>query len=478
MSSAPAQEERTGGQPRPTLTVFDAVAMIVGIVIGVGIFKAPAIVAGNVSGETAFIALWVVGGLISLVGALCYAELGSSHPNAGGEYYFLSKAYGDWLGFLFAWARMTVIQTGAIAAIAFVFGDYASALLPLGSKSSAIYAGLAVIAITALNVAGTSQSKWVQNTLTVALAAAILAVVIGGLSATAAPATVPAAAPAQSGPWFSGLALIFVLLTYGGWNEAAYLTAEMRDTRRNIVRALVIGIVVITVLYLLLNLAYLNALGLEGMRSSRAVASDLMKATWGEGGAWLLGIVVVSAALSTLNATVFTGARTNYALGRDFVIFRALGRWNVKSSAPVNALLVQGAISIALVGLASMTPDGFQTMVAYTAPAFWLFFLLTSISLFLLRRQRNAHLSTGGAANLHKSENGDWATYKEDHYRVPFYPVTPLLFAAACAWMLYSSFNYAMSLDPGSIGAMVGIAMLASGVPVLMWAKRRAAEAA
>ena len=451
--SAPAQPQGTGGQPRPTLTVFDAVAMIVGIVIGVGIFKAPSIVAGNVSGETAFIALWVAGGVISLIGALCYAELGSSHPHAGGEYYFLSRAYGDWLGFLFAWARMTVIQTGAIAAIAFVFGDYASTLLPLGAKSSAIYAGLAVIAITALNVSGTSQSKWVQNALTVALAAAILAVVVGGLTTPALPAAATVPTPGQGGAWFSGLALIFVLLTYGGWNEAAYLTAEMRDTRRNIVRALMIGIVVITVLYLLLNLAYLRVLGLSGMQSSKAVASDLMKVTWGEGGAWLLGIVVVSAALSTLNATVFTGARTNYALGRDFVIFRALGRWNDTASAPVNALLTQGAISLALIVLASLTPDGFQTMVAYTAPAFWLFFMLTGVSLFLLRRQAPANA---------------------DPFRVPLYPVMPLLFCAACAWMLYSSFNYAMSLDPGSIGAMVGIAMLASGVPVLMWAKRAA----
>jgi amino acid transporter len=453
--------------------VFDAVSMIVGIVIGVGIFKAPAIVAGNVSGETAFIVLWAVGGLISLVGALCYAELGSSHPNAGGEYYFLSKAYGSWLGFLFAWARMTVIQTGAIAAIAFVFGDYASTLLPLGAHSSAAYAGLAVVAITALNVAGTSESKWVQNALTAALAAAILGVVLAGL--TAPPAAPPPAAPAQGGSWFSGLALIFVLLTYGGWNEAAYLTAEMRDTRRNIVRALVTGIVVITVLYLLLNFAYLRVLGLAGMQASKAVASDLVKASWGEGGAWLLGIVVVCAALSTLNATVFTGARTNYALGRDFVIFRRLGRWSERSSAPVNALLVQGAITLALVGLASFTPDGFQTMVAYTAPAFWLFFLLTGVSLFLLRRQRNARTESTGEADPGRDEGGVRTTYQEDHYRVPLYPVTPLLFVAACAWMLYSSFNYAMSLDPGSIGAMVGIAMLASGVPVLMWARRRAA---
>ncbi len=455
MSAPQAQPQNPGGRPRQTLSVFDAVAMIVGIVIGVGIFKAPSIVAGNVGSEIAFIGIWLAGGLISIIGALCYAELGSSHPNAGGEYHFLSRAYGDWLGFLFAWARMTVIQTGAIAAIAFVVGDYASTLFSLGKHSSAIYAGLAVVAITALNVAGTTESKWVQNVLTVVLALAILAVVLTGL--TAAPAApVPAPDAAKSGQWFSGLALIFVLLTYGGWNEAAYLTAEMRDTRRNIVRALVIGILVITAFYLLLNLAYLKALGLAGMASSKAVAADLMRVTWGEGGAWLLGVMVVAAALSTLNATVFTGARTNYALGRDFAIFRGLGRWDEKSSAPVNALITQGAIALALVFLASFTPDGFQTMVAYTAPAFWLFFMLTGISLFPLRRQPPANA---------------------DPFRVPFYPVTPLLFAAACAYMLYSSFNYAMSLDPGSIGAMVGIAMLASGVPVLLWAKRVEAAA-
>jgi basic amino acid/polyamine antiporter, APA family len=445
----------SGAAPRPTLTVFDAVAMIVGIVIGVGIFKAPSIVAGNVGTPSAFIALWLIGGGISLIGALCYAELGSSHPNAGGEYYFLSRAYGDWLGFLFAWARMTVIQTGAIAAIAFVFADYATALAPLGKHSSALYAGLAVIGVTALNVAGTTQSKWVQNALTTALALTVLAVVVGGLGAAPAQAA-PMPDPSKSGAWFSGLALIFVLLTYGGWNEAAYLTAEMRDTKRNIVRALLIGIFVITLLYLLLNLAYLNALGLQGMRSSKAVAADLMRATWGNGGAWVLSIVVVSAALSTLNATIFTGARTNYALGRDFAIFRGLGNWSEHASAPVNALLAQGAIALALVVLASFTPDGFQTMVAYTAPAFWLFFMLTAVSLFLLRRR---------------------APINADPFRVPFYPVTPLLFVAACAYMLYSSFTYAMSLDPGSIGAIIGIVMVFSGIPVLMVARRIAASA-
>src|SRR5712671_4331047 len=410
------------GQPRSILTLFDTVTMIVGIVIGVGIFKSPSIVAGNVGSEAAFIGLWCAGGVFSLIGALCYAELGSSHPNAGGEYYFLSKAYGGWLGFLFAWSRMMVIQTGAIAAIAFVFGDYASTLLPLGGKSSAIYAAAAIIGITALNAAGTRQSKLLQNALTVVLGLAILAVVAVGFTAPSAPAVTAHAA--NGGLGFTGVALIFVLLTYGGWNEAAYLTAEMRDTGRNIARALVIGVVVITVLYLLLNLAYMRVLGLGGMQASNAVASDLMKATWGDRGAWLLGIAVVSAALSTLNATVFTGARTNYALGRDFVIFRALGRWNDNAFAPVTALVTQGAISVALVGLASLTPDGFQTMVAYTAPAFWLFFLLTGVSLFFLRRK---------------------PTPNPKAFRVPLYPVTPMLFVAGCAFMLYSSFDYALS---------------------------------
>ncbi|MFN7087095.1 MAG: APC family permease [Burkholderiales bacterium] len=434
------------GEPRPTLTVLDACAMIVGIVIGAGIFKAPSIVAASVSSEQVFILLWIAGGVVSLVGALCYAELGSAYPNAGGEYFFLSRAFGGRLGFLFAWARMSVVQTGAIAAIAFVFGDYASQLLSLGEKSPAIYAALVVIAVTALNIAGTRQSKRLQNALTVALAGAILAVIVFGL---ASPGAAAAAAPptASSAPLFSQLALIFILLTYGGWNEAAYLTAEIRDARRNIVRALVLGILIVTALYVLLNLAYLNVLGLDGMKASKAVAADLMKATLGDAGAVVLSLVVIAASVSTLNATVFTGARTNYAVGRDYSLFRLLGVWREETNTPVNALLLQGAVALVLVLLASMTPDGFETMVAYTAPAFWLFFLLTAISLFVLRRQ---------------------VPVNAEHFRVPWYPLTPLLFCAMCGYMLYSSVNYALSKDPSSLGAQLGIGVLVLGVPLAM----------
>jgi basic amino acid/polyamine antiporter, APA family len=441
--------QSTGGAPRPTLSVLDAVAIIVGIVIGAGIFKAPSIVAGSVSTETVFIALWVAGGMISLVGALCYAELGSAYPNAGGEYHFLTRAFGGWLGFLFAWARMSVVQTGAIAAIAFVFSDYASQLLPLGQHGTLIYAVLAVVAITALNVLGTRESKNLQTVLTAGLALAIAMVIVAGFAFGGSAAPAAQAAP-SSGPPFSQLALIFILLTYGGWNEAAYLTAEMKDTRRNIVRALVLGILVVTVLYVLLNLAYVNVLGLEGMKASKAVAADLMQATLGSAGAVVLSLIVVAASLSTLNATVFTGARTNYAVGRDFPVFRLLGVWHERANGPINALLVQGAVAVLLVLLASSTPDGFETMVAYTAPAFWLFFLLTGISLFILRRQKPTN---------------------ENPFRVPLYPFTPLLFCAMCAFMLWSSANYAMSKDPSSIGAQLGIGVMLLGIPLMLVAR-------
>jgi basic amino acid/polyamine antiporter, APA family len=452
MSATAGQQPVSGAQPRPTLTLFDAMSMVVGIVIGAGIFRAPSIVAGNVASEAAFLMLWLAGGLVSLVGALCYAELGSAFPSAGGEYYFLRRAFGGWLAFLFAWARMSVVQTGAIAAIAFAFGDYASQVWSLGAQSSAWYAAGAVILITAFNVSGTTQGKWLQNVLTVALAIGILAVVIAGIARPAPPAAVSAP---SSAPWFSGLAIIFVMLTYGGWNEAAYLTAEIRDTRRNVVRALLGGLLVVTVLYLLMNFAYVRVLGLEGMRQSKAVAADLMKVAFSDTGAVVLSLIVIAATLSTLNATVFTGARTNYAVGRDYRLFRWLGHWAPGANAPVNALLWQGAIALSLVYFASSTKDGFETLVAYTAPAFWLFFLLTAVSLFVLRGQPPANPSP---------------------FRVPFYPVTPLVFCGMCGYMLWKSIEYAMSLDSGSAGARLGIAVLLAGVPLMLISVRREAR--
>ena len=434
-------------KPRQLLSLSDGIVLICGMVIGAGIFKAPSIVAGNTSSETAFILAWVLGGAVSLCGALVYAELSSRYPETGGEYAFLSRGWGRGVAFVFAWARMTVIQTGAIAAVAFVFGDYASEMLRLGPKSSAIYAALGVVALTAINVVGTVESKSLQKVMQYLLFAGLAFIAVAGLLSGAAPK--PAAAAAPAGGSF-GLAMIFVLLTYGGWNEAAYLAGEVRDARRNMVRILVGGILAVTLAYLLVNLGYLAALGLGGMRESQAVAADLMRAAVGDKGAVLLALIVCIAALTTMNAAIFTGARTSYALGRDFAMFRGLGSWRAAGSTPGNALLLQGAITLVLVLAASFAPDGFTAMVAYTSPVFWTFFLLTALTLFVFRRK-------GGELPA---------------FRVPLYPVIPLAFCAACLYMLYSSVNYVRFAVEFGVAVLAGLVLMVAGIPLYLLARK------
>jgi len=213
--------------PTASLSVFEGVAMLIGVVIGIGIFKTPSIVAANVGSEAAFIGVWLLGGVITLIGALCYAELGSAHPNAGGEYHYLSRAYGQPVGVLFAWARGTVIQTGAIAAVGFVYGDYASNLVPLGPFSSSIHAGIAVLALTAINLVGTPQSKLTQVLLTALTVTAVLVVIVGGFSARA---PIPAAA-AASAPSLGAAGRIIVMLSiFAG--RVGLLTVAFALTRR------------------------------------------------------------------------------------------------------------------------------------------------------------------------------------------------------------------------------------------------------
>lgn len=427
--------------PGDRLGVPDLIALIVGIVVGVGIFRTPSVIAANAESPSLVLLAWVAGGFISLAGALCYAELTATYPHAGGDYHYLSRAFGRRLSFLFAWARLTVLQTGSIALLAFVLGDYATQVLPLGTHSSAIYAGAVIVVLTVLNAAGIRHGTLTQNVLTVLAVAGLLLVTIAGLVvAPAAPATGRALSGLPSASAI-GLVMVFVLLSYGGWNEAAYVSAEVREPRRNMVRGLVGGITVVTVLYLLINAAYLRGLGLERMAASPAVAADLLHHAFGATGAQLVTLLVAAAAVTSANATVITGARTAYALGRDMSAFGWLGRWHAGAGTPVNALLAQGAFALTLVILGGLTRRGFETMVEYTAPVFWTFFLLTGLSLFVLRR-REAHV--------------------ERPFRVPLYPVTPLLFCASSAYLLYSSLAYT------GVGALVGLGVLGCGMLLLL----------
>ncbi|CAN5307467.1 amino acid permease [soil metagenome] len=432
------------GIPKQTLSIGDVVAIIIGIVVGAGIFRTPSVVAANASSETVVLLAWVLGGVVSFIGALCYAELATAYPHAGGDYHYLTRAYGRRLSFLFAWARLSVIQTGSIALLAFVFGDYATQVFPLGAYSPAIYATIVVAALTGLNITGVRQGTGTQNLLTTVEVLGVVAIIIAGASLIAAPETLTTSAPAVESTTASssfGLMMVFVLLTYGGWNEAAYVSAELRDPGRNMARALLWSILFITALYVLVNWAYLRALGLEGAANSSAVAADVMRRAFGERGVVIISVLVAVSALTSANATVFTGARTNYAWGRDFPPFAFLGHWSERAGTPVNGLLVHGAVALLLVLLGTLTRKGFETIVEYTAPVFWCFFLLTGIALFILRRRDPE---------------------RPRPFRVPLYPLTPLLFCLSSAYLLYSSLAYT------GVGAFVGLAVLGAGALLLL----------
>ena len=435
-------DNKTTGHPLKTFNNLSVVAVIIGIVIGIGIFRLPPLVAQQATSDLQFISYWIAGGFISLLGALCYAELAALKPDTGGEYYFLNEAYGSFPAFIFSWGRMTVIQTGSIALAAFILGDYATLLLDLGPYSSSIYAAGAIIIITGLNLYGTAESRGVQNI----LASAIVLLLIGlGLASffTAGSGQPPTTNQVWSFPSTeaAGSAMIFVLLTYGGWNEAAYLSAEIKGVKKNMATVLTAGIILITAIYVLVNSAYIHILGLEALQNADTVGSNFTEEILGPGGAVFVTVIVILASLSTTNATVITGARTNYALGRDFKVLRFLDGWHKERNTPFNALLVQGAIALLLVLLGTFTEEAVATMVDYTAPVFWLFLFLSTMSIFVFRYQYD------------KSELP---------YKVPLYPLTPILFLLACAYMLYSSLAFT------GPGALFGVGILCLGIPVLM----------
>ncbi|WP_205750282.1 APC family permease [Diaphorobacter sp. HDW4B] len=440
-------------QPQPALNLRHAVAIIVGIVIGAGIFKSPSLVAQFSGSASAMMWAWLLGGAISLLGALCYAELAAAWPHAGGDYHFLLRAYGRRVAFLFAWARFSVITTGSIALLGFVFGDYMSALLPLGTEhSSAIWGALALVVLTWLNLRGLQASASTQSWLTLAEVLGLVLVIVAALWLSSGNGSgggdlrvVESVQTAGSGSSMWGLAMVFVLLTYGGWNEAAYLSAEMRGSRKRMLHALVISIGLITLLYVGVNWAYLSGLGLAGMAESQAVAADLLARAFGPAGQWVMALMVAVAAITSMNATMIVGARTNFAVGRDWSALAFLGRWQQARGVPSVALYAQSICALLLIVLGDHMRSGFQTMVDFTAPVFWLFFLLSTLALIVLR-VREPHA--------------------ERPFHVPFYPVVPLLFAGVCGYMLWSSLAYVRT------GALVGVGVLALGAALLWWLER------
>lgn len=441
------------------LGLWDAVSVIVGIVVGVSIFKIPPAVFSNVTNPVLGLAVWTLGGLVALVGALCYAELATTYPGTGGDYLYLSRAYGPLVGFLFAWTRLAVIVTGNIAALAYVFADYAVVLLGSSPRTAVSFASAAVAALTLLNVLGLKVGKSLQNVLTVAKALGLAALLVTGLLKGSV-SSWQTSQPVQ-GPGF-GLAMILVLYAYGGWNDAAFVAADVRDPRRNMPRALILGTLLIAGLYALVNFSFVHALGFAALRSSHAPAADVLGLLLGGQGIAGMSLLVMVSALGAVSGLILTGSRVHASLGADYRIFSLLGRWNTRHNAPVNSLVTQACVAVALIIVVGTdagrdTLDqvltriklpplpwkeyagGFETLVAGTSPVFWLFFLLTSVSLLVLRRRDPA---------------------RPRPFTTPFYPVVPLIFIAACGYMLYASVVYARAL------CLLGIIPLLIGIPL------------
>ena len=458
---------------RQHLGLWDAVSIIVGIVVGAGIYETAPFILANVSSPWMAMLVWGLGGLLSLVGALCYAELATTYPQSGGDYVYLTRAFGPLVGFLFGWAQLTVILTASLGAMAFVFADYAVRLWDLQSPGTTsasswavLFAAGAVTLLSIFNVLGSVMGKRVQNLLTVAKIVGLTGVVIAGFGWGSAEGW---SLPADASSGSFGLAMILVLYTFGGWNDAAFVAAEIRNPQRNIVRALVLGIACITLIYLLVNAAYIWGLGFERARNSAAIAADTFGLSLGTWGAKAMCLLVILSALGACNGLIFVGARIYSRLGADHVAFAKLAHWHPRLAAPIWSLVVQAAVTLVMLFLVGLPAGqqlvnqllqtlglpvaawaghgGFETLVTCSAPVFWAFFLLTGISLFVLRKKDRD---------------------VPRPFTIPLYPWLPLLFCVMCAWMLYTSIKYIV--DVQLLGAMLLLAVVPLLTGVMVYA--------
>ncbi len=431
------------GAVKKELSIFDSTCIIVGIIIGAGIYETAPAVASSVSGWWGVLGLWAVGGLLSLAGALCYAELATAYPYEGGDYVYLSRAYGRWAGFLFGWAQLAVVRPGYIALVAFVFARYAGALFgpvvlsgePRGQYTQVIYAGAAVLVLTIINISGVREGKLTQNILTIVKVAGLAAILVAALAGPPASATHTRAEVSEPLP--VSAALILVLFTFGGWNEVAYVAAEVKNPRRNILRSVLAGMAAVTVLYLLANVAFLRSLGHAGMASSEAVASDMLEAAFPqfEFGGRIISALICISALGTVNGLIFTGSRISYAVGAEHKLFRLLGRWDERRGTPVRALVLQGGVAMAMIVILG----SFQRTILYTAAAVYAFYLATTVSVIVLRWKEPD---------------------TERPYKVTGYPLTTIAFGACCALLIYSALVYNLR------DAAICCAILLAGIPV------------
>lgn len=493
-TNLPAPSSSAGDEPAATpLGLWDAVSLVVGIVVGTAIFRTSTEVFQNTTGPWQAFAAWTLGGVLSVVGALCYAELATTYPRSGGDYVYLTRAFGPGIGFLFGWVQFTVVFTSNVGMMAYAFGDYGVRLLDLQPSAATWLAVAAIVVMSVVNAFGVTAGKHTQNVLTLAKVVGLAAVVLAGAFCLLSPPqasrvvpdpgqlavpdpgasaasddlgseTLPAntgAIPAPASLSF-GLAMVFVLYAYGGWNDAAFVAAEVRNRRRNLPLALVGGVAAITVIYLAVNAAYLAALGFEGARHTTTPAAGVLEAAVGPVGSRVVSVLVMISALGAINGMILSRSRVFATMGADHRIFAWLGGWDRQHDVPRRAIAAQAAATLTMIlGVgtergqhaidAVLTPlgvgpipwnqyfGGFETLLAATSPVFWAFFIATGLAMMTLRWREPQH---------------------ERPFAVPLYPLPPLVFCATSLFMLYHSLKYArwltlLGVAPAALGLLL-----------------------
>ena len=429
--------------PARRLGLFDLTMLATGAAIGSGVFRTPAAIAAHVPSPVWMLAVWALGGVVTVAGALTFAELGAMMPRAGGMYVYLSEAYGELVGFLQGWAYFLVVATGAIAALAIVFAEYVSFFVPLGPSGRTILALGALAGLAAINVAGVRAAASASGVLTALKLAALAALVLFGLFATpkTAPSWTAGAAPSSSA---AAAAMVGVLWSYGGWQHATFAAGEARRPARDVPLGVVIGTVLVTVAYLATNATYLRLLPIAAIAASPMVASDAAEIAIGRAGASFIAGSIALSALGTAGIYTLTSPRVYWTMAERGLFFRALAALHPRFRTPARAIVLQTAWASVLV----LFWGSFERLISYVVFVDWIFFGLTGAAVFVLRKK---------------------APRAERPYKVLFYPVTPLLFVGVAAWFVGST------LWGQPREALAGGALLALGVPVFYaWARRRA----
>ncbi len=423
---------------RRQLGLFDATMLVMGGIIGSGIFLNPARVAASVHTPVFIVGVWLIGGAIAIMGAFVYAELAARRPEVGGQYAYLRDAWGPMPAFLYGWSLLLVIQSGGMAAVATTFAVYFQALTGLAVPHGAVAAAVLLL-LTAINCVGVKAGSNVQSLLMVLKILAIGALVLCGLL-IAGPAPAQSTLPAET----LGLlaALTPVMFAYGGWQTSSFVAGEMRDPRRDLARGLLLGVIGVVILYTAVALTCMLVLGPQGLAASTAPASDVMQRALGSTGATLIGLGIAVSTLGFLSQSMLTAPRVYFAMAEDRLFFRKVAEVNETSRVPVFAILLQGAVAIAIA-----LSGTYDQILSYVVSADFIWFALTGAALFVFRRR-----------------DADGA----DGFRAPGHPFTTGLFVLACSAVVIAT----VASSPKN--STIGFGILLAGIPAfLYWRSRR-----